>query len=228
VLVERFAYDTKRAAADKIRETIGDFDERQDYFVQGPERGYCLGYRVDLAEKKRLPKPAGFNFPRLGWLRVDAKIASSWLHVDSIEDTSVLDSIVPRGSFTERLSEADAKMREVSPARVVSIVSQTIRRDTQIVRALKEVCRFRCQFPQCSAEIAKKDGELYVEVAHIKPVREGGKSILGNLVVLCPNHHKEFDLGDLTIHEQTTDRLCGTLNGKRFDIRLPEARFGKT
>ena len=62
--------------------------------------------------------------------------------------------------------------------------------------------------------------EFYSEVAHIKPVSQNGQSVLGNLIVLCPNHHKEFDFGDLKINEQTNSKLAGQLNGNSFEIEL--------
>jgi predicted restriction endonuclease len=73
--------------------------------------------------------------------------------------------------------------------------------------------------------ILKRDGTFYIEVAHIQPLSEEGRSILGNLLVLCPNHHKEFDYGDLKILEQTWDSVRGTLNGRDFEISLPGARI---
>lgn len=33
------------------------------------------------------------------------------------------------------------------------------------------------------------------EIHHITPVNEGGKSNFSNLILLCPNHHKQADLG---------------------------------
>jgi predicted restriction endonuclease len=99
---------------------------------------------------------------------------------------------------------------------VETIVSRTVRNDTELVQALKELCEFRCQFPGCGKRIAKKDGGFYIEVAHVKPVAEGGTSVLGNLVVLCPNHHKEFDYGNLEIIEQTEKLLRGKRNGVDF------------
>lgn len=35
------------------------------------------------------------------------------------------------------------------------------------------------------------------EIHHITPVREGGESNYSNLILLCPNHHKQADLGIL-------------------------------
>jgi len=47
--------------------------------------------------------------------------------------------------------------------------------------------------------------------------------LLGNLLVLCPNHHRELDYGHLVIAEQTMESIRGKLNDKKFEIRLPGA-----
>lgn len=65
-----------------------------------------------------------------------------------------------------------------------------------------------------------KAGKKLCRGAHIKPVHKNGKSILGNLLVLCPNHHKEFDLGARKITEQDDKQLVGVLNEKPFSIKL--------
>jgi predicted restriction endonuclease len=33
------------------------------------------------------------------------------------------------------------------------------------------------------------------EIHHIQPISEGGKDVFENCILLCPNHHKEADLG---------------------------------
>jgi predicted restriction endonuclease len=46
--------------------------------------------------------------------------------------------------------------------------------------------------------------------------------VIGNLLVLCPNHHKEFDHGKLEIEMQTETSIEGKLNGKEFHIQFLE------
>lgn len=116
------------------------------------------------------------------------------------------------------LRQLNEKMKGVEPEKRIAEIEQVLRKDARIVELLKKATNYRCQFPDCTSEIPTKKGLNYVEVAHIKPVHKGGKSVLGNLIVLCPNHHKEFDYGDLNIIEQTDDLLTGTLNGKAFII----------
>ena len=150
------------------------------------------------------------------------EIALTWFNRQPVEEANILDDNVSKdnGSLAESLAEIDDKMKGVSPERVARVVSTTIRKDTKIIRALKNATDFRCQFPNCGQRIVTRSGGYYIEVAHIKPVSQNGKSILGNLVVLCPNHHKEFDYDDLEIVGQTTGRIAGKLNGKAFDIDL--------
>jgi len=221
--VDRCFYYSKATARKRLASRFGDFDLSQPYFVESPEQGYCLAWKVVPLERVNLPKPDELRFPGQGWLRVDDEIAASWLSQPGLVDNVTLDEIVPNGSLLERIAQLDATMVGVSSERVCSIVSRTVRRDTELVKALKELCEFRCQFPGCGVRIPKRDGGFYIEVAHIQPVGEGGRSAIGNLLVLCPNHHKEFDYGDLEIAEQTADMIRGRLNGKEFEIQLPGA-----
>ena len=137
------------------------------------------------------------------------------------KEEPTLDEIAPAGDPLEKIREANRKLTAETPQRVETIVSRTVRNDTELVRALKELCEFRCQFPTCGKRIPKKGGGFYVEVHHVKPVAEGGPSVLGNLIVVCPNHHKEFEFGNLEIIEQTEELLRGKLNGIHFQISLP-------
>lgn len=118
------------------------------------------------------------------------------------------------------LRRLNEKMQNVSPEKRMAEVEQTLRNDKQIVDLLKKVKKYKCQFPNCDSLVITADGTNYVEVAHIKPVNQGGQSILGNIIVLCPNHHKEFDYGVLKIDVQTDNFLQGQLNGKKFQIEM--------
>jgi predicted restriction endonuclease len=123
-------------------------------------------------------------------------------------------------SVTTQLRLLNEAMKNVSPERVKQLVQVTIRNDTTMIKALKKAVGYKCQFPGCGPQIKKKDGTYYIEVAHILPVKDDGKSILGNLVVLCPNHHKEFNHGERIITKQSETELSGAINGKDFTIYI--------
>lgn len=217
VSVDRYPYSDKNEIFNRYDNNWG-----RDYYDSREESGFFLGYKVKVIEQLDIPKPTGFNFPRLGWLRVDNDVATSWFSRNQIDDSNILDDIIssPDNSVADQLSELNQKMQNVSPERIDKLVSTAIRKDTKIINALKRVADFKCQFPDCGQQIKKKGGGFYVEVAHIKPVAKGGQSVLGNLIVLCPNHHKEFDYGQLAIREQTTDKLSGLLNDRHFEVKL--------
>ncbi|MCX7608456.1 MAG: hypothetical protein N2049_04465 [Anaerolineales bacterium] len=219
--VDKFFYSSYKALQERLEVRFGELDADQSYVLKSPEQGYCLVWRAVPLQKVRLPKPADLRFPAQGWLRVDNDIASRWLNQPEVTDEVVLDDLAPSGSLLDRIRHLNKIMADVSPERVRSMVERTVRRDTQLIKALKELCEYRCQFPGCGARIQKRDGGFYIEVAHVQPVSRGGQSVIGNLLVLCPNHHKEFDHGNLEIFEQTVDRIRGSLNGKRFEIRFP-------
>jgi hypothetical protein len=136
-------------------------------------------------------------------------------------DGQILDDMAPEGDLKTRLRKLSEALANETPEKVEAIVNRTVRRDTGLIQALKRLCEFRCQFPNCGVQIPKRAGGYYIEVAHIKPMRAGGQSVLGNLLVLCPNHHKEFDCGHVEIIEQTAALISGKLNGKNFEISFP-------
>jgi len=99
-------------------------------------------------------------------------------------------------------------------------IEVAIRKNRSFIEKLKQHYNYNCQFPNCNAKIKMKGGKWYVEVSHIKPYHKGGEDSIGNLLVLCPNHHKEFDLGILNISKQSEKLVSGKLNGKEFIIKF--------
>jgi hypothetical protein len=220
--VDRFRYTSKSEARRRLVSRFGDFDESQPYFVNAPPEGYCLAYKVTPLLRVNIEKPHNLRFPQEGWLRIDEKIATTWLaQVPAADNDLTLDELAPAGSLWARIRRLNSVLADKSPEVVRSIVERTVRRDTQLVRTLKELCEFRCQFPGCGVRIPKRGGGFYIEVAHVMPVSKGGRSVIGNLLPLCPNHHKEFDYGNLKVMEQTPVLIRGSLNGRDFMIRFP-------
>src|SRR5262249_53476867 len=74
--VLRFPYKHKQEVKEKLNLTPAE--ATQSYFVQGPDSGYCLHYKVEAVEQLRLPRPDGFRFPHQGWLKVGPEIEAQW------------------------------------------------------------------------------------------------------------------------------------------------------
>lgn len=83
--------------------------------------------------------------------------------------------------------------------RYQTLVDRRIRNST-LVRELKSLYKDQCQV--CNARLASSDGTGYSEVHHIHPLGEphNGPDTPENMLVLCPNHHADFDNGVISIN----------------------------
>jgi HNH endonuclease len=72
-------------------------------------------------------------------------------------------------------------------------------RDRPIVKRLKNSYANRCQI--CDEQITFLNDISYSEVHHIQPYNKihNGIDDIPNMLVLCPNHHKIFDLGIIAL-----------------------------
>jgi hypothetical protein len=214
--VSRYRYSDKKDIYDLYSDSMSN-----RYYDSKAASGYFLLYSIKVIEKINVAKPK-YNFPRLGWQILDDDNYIKWFSKGRLDNEPTLDNSINENDLpvTTQLRLLNEVMKNVNPTRVTQLVQTTIRNDTKIIKAVKEAAGFRCQFPGCGHQIKKRDGTNYIEVAHISPVKNDGKSILGNLVVLCPNHHKEFDYGERVITKQTDIELSGALNGNDFTINF--------
>lgn len=72
------------------------------------------------------------------------------------------------------------------------------KRNQVIVKELKELYENKCQV--CGQTIDLGNEIKYSEVHHIQPLGCDGVDDKCNMIVLCPNHHKMFDLGIIAIN----------------------------
>ena len=101
---------------------------------------------------------------------------------------------------------------------VVMINSKSFKRDNRTIAQIKILRDFKCQI--CSTTIKKKDGTFYIEAAHIEPKHKKGCETPDNIILLCPNHHKEFDFGDRNILLHNKDIIHFILNGLEYKISI--------
>ncbi len=85
----------------------------------------------------------------------------------------------------------DSEINEIIKRKNTTI--NRIIRDTKIVKELKELYQNKCQI--CWNTIKIKDNLYYSEWHHIKPLWKdyNWPDIKENIIILCPNHHAEFD-----------------------------------
>lgn len=92
---------------------------------------------------------------------------------------------------------------DISPPRRIETRRSRVIRDTQLSTQLKEEYRFECQI--CGDVRQQSPGEKYAEAHHIRPLGSphDGPDIRSNLIVVCPNHHADFDYGMLSVDPET-------------------------
>lgn len=108
-------------------------------------------------------------------------------------------------------------LKPTDPKEIV-IHSKTYLRDNKTTVQLKELRGYCCQM--CQTRIPKANGSFYIEAAHITPKAEKGTEMPENILILCPNHHKEFDYGRPQIQERTKEYIRFILNGKTYEVSL--------
>jgi hypothetical protein len=84
------------------------------------------------------------------------------------------------------------------PDRTEYVTTRPVR-DTKVSAMAKERYNYRCQL--CGDRRESRDGTPYAEAHHVKPLgaKHDGPDTAANVVVVCPNHHADFDYGRLRI-----------------------------
>ena len=109
------------------------------------------------------------------------------------------------------------------PDRIETTHSRIIR-NTDLTHDMKRMYDHKCQI--CGASRQGPDGEPYAEAHHIQPLGRPheGPDEPENILVLCPNHHADFDYGRLTVNVETY-RVSHTyeeaVDGTKLDIADP-------
>ncbi|MBX0288866.1 HNH endonuclease [Hymenobacter sp. HSC-4F20] len=105
------------------------------------------------------------------------------------------------------------------PLEVITISNTLFKRNNVAIALIKRYRNYKCQI--CKISIKKADGSEYIEAAHIEPHSQAGRATLHNIILLCPNHHKEFDLGKTDVrYANNRDFVEITLNGKTHKLLL--------
>jgi len=117
-------------------------------------------------------------------------------------------------------AEIANELRNIKPTdpKQIKINSKAYKRDNKTISLIKILRDFKCQI--CGVSIKKKDGTYYIEAAHITPKHQKGAEIPDNIILLFPNHHKEFDYGDLNIISQSKDIINFYLNDNIYKLNL--------
>jgi len=136
--------------------------------------------------------------------------------IDEIEQNEIVEYLKEDAKREQILN--DLKNLKETDSEITIINHRAYKRDNKTIAQIKFLRNFQCQI--CGTSILKKDGTKYIEAAHIKAKNKKGRETPDNIILLCPNHHKEFDYGDLIINEHSVSHLLFTLNTKTYKLNL--------
>jgi len=139
-----------------------------------------------------------------------------FLDSDEIEQQELIEIFTKENNKKKLIK--DLSNVEASETETVIVQQKTYKRDNKTIAQLKLYRDFKCQI--CNTQIRKKNGGFYIEAAHIKPKHKNGSETPDNILILCPNHHKEFDYGKLEIKYQSKEKIEFELNDKNYEIDL--------
>jgi hypothetical protein len=83
---------------------------------------------------------------------------------------------------------------------------RTVRlRSTLLATEMKRLYRFKCQV--CRQSVVLSQSSSYAEAHHLKPLGEPhqGPDVVGNIIVVCPNHHTMLDRGAIQVAPRTLE-----------------------
>lgn len=102
----------------------------------------------------------------------------------------------------ERIQRDMERTKSSEPRRAQRVVDQLLRSET-LVTTLKEQYDSTCQL--CGARRKQGSETAYSECHHVKPLGSphDGPDELPNMLVLCPNHHIDFDYGMVRVDPQS-------------------------
>lgn len=103
-----------------------------------------------------------------------------------------------RSEFQERV-DSDESASDISTPRRTQTTRSRVIRNTQLITRLKSLYDNRCQL--CGNRRQRGVETGYSEGHHLKPLGSphDGPDVAENILILCPNHHADFDYGRLSV-----------------------------
>jgi 5-methylcytosine-specific restriction protein A len=101
------------------------------------------------------------------------------------------------------------------------VVTNILRRNQKIVKALKELYGGRCQISGEKYTFKKSDGSLYCEAHHLVPLGAGGADSPYNVIVVSPLIHRMIhfaEVSGLDLSNIKNNKLEIKINGEPFTI----------
>ncbi|WP_075491929.1 HNH endonuclease [Enterococcus thailandicus] len=149
------------------------------------------------------------------------RLITPYLEIIFYDEEPILNSenIVREGDIEEQISTG----KKGQPERIKTMVNRIIR-DTALIKRIKSKYNNQCQI--CGENIKLPNGKYYSEGHHLKKLGgiHQGPDVEENIIILCPNHHVEFDYGIIAIDPSSKKVIHKNKENAFYDKRLAYER----
>jgi predicted restriction endonuclease len=136
---------------------------------------------------------------------------------DDICEQDEIIEILNKYKNIEEIRNDLLQLKSSDPEEIL-ITNKTYKRDNKTIAQLKILREYKCQI--CGIIIPIRNGKYYIEAAHITPKSLKGNELPPNILILCPNHHKEFDFSEVIIKYRNDSEIKFEMNNNQYVIDL--------
>ncbi|MCX8178385.1 MAG: HNH endonuclease [Candidatus Aenigmarchaeota archaeon] len=129
-----------------------------------------------------------------------------YFNVNENQIKSDIEEELIESEFKKNLNVLKDKLEKTPPeVKFIEYKGKKITRSVAVKFLVKEISGYKCE--ACGFTFEKKNGELYVECAHIKPLSKSYLDSPNNVAALCPNCHAMLDKGSIKERLKILERL---------------------
>jgi predicted HNH restriction endonuclease len=178
------------------------------------------GYIEDRGFEGKRKQPDWQNSIR----KISDEAFSEILRLSNIDQNQLSADIEEPRSPLETLKKLNKNLKDAPPSERNAKVQNYIDRGTAVTKALKEILGAKCQI--CgwlgfTKKSKKSMGEAFIEAHHLDQIANQniGSLCSDNIILLCPNCHREVHYGKDIQIEDHGDFIGITLSTQKVEIR---------
>jgi 5-methylcytosine-specific restriction protein A len=185
-----------------MREVAREFGQIPGKAVWG-KRALRMDLAIQEAVRDNLPvrvvvlegAKRGVDQPKTEASRVEKRLLDPVTWAVTNYDWSTGHCTVTRGAHPDRFADQFSIPQELEkPVEQRTVSGHVFVRNPDVRRRVLQRAKGKCEW--CAEPgFIMADGRVYLETHHVIPLAERGSDTEGNVVALCPNHHREAHHG---------------------------------
>jgi hypothetical protein len=182
---------------------LRELARRYGQFTKWEKRSLNMDLAIQAAFRDRLPirvvvcegDMRDVDQPTAKASRVSKRLLDSVPWAVTAYDWNNGQCTVTRGALPDRfVDQFSIQQESAKQAERLTVLGQAFVRNPEVRRRVLVRAEDKCEWCAQSG-FMMADGKVFLETHHVIPLAEGGADTEGNVVALCPNHHREAHHG---------------------------------